>query len=83
MEKQTVSHQTEQYIDAGQRWIQSMTRIGESFLAGGLMCLAIEVWMADSIAPGIQMYTAISIAGFAVAALGRWRRSRKDDGAPL
>ena len=59
-----------------------MTQLGETMLTGGLLCLALEVWMADSIAPDIQMYTAIAVAGFAVAALGRWRRSRKDDGAP-
>ena len=59
-----------------------MTRLGETMLTGGLLCLALEVWMADSVASSIQMYTLFSIVGFGVAALGRWRESRKDDGSP-
>ena len=59
-----------------------MTQLGERMLAGAVMCLALEVWMTDTVDAGIQLYTAASIVGLLLAALGRWRKSREDSGSP-
>ena len=59
-----------------------MTQIGEAVLGGALMALAFEVWMAEDVASGIQLYTAAAVGGLLVVVLARWRESRKDDGMP-
>ena len=59
-----------------------MTQIGEAVLAGALMALAFEVWMADDVQIGIQLYTAGAVGGLLVVVLARWRESRKDDDMP-
>ena len=37
-------------------------------LAGAVLCLALEVWMTDTVDTGIQLYTAASIVGLLLAA---------------
>ena len=59
-----------------------MKQLGEKMLAGAVLCLAFEVWMTDTVDAGIQLYTAASIVGLLLAALGRWRKSRENSGSP-
>ena len=37
-------------------------------LAGAVLCLALEVWMTDTVDTGIQLYTVASIVGLLLAA---------------
>ena len=59
-----------------------MSQLGERLVTGAVMCLAIEIWMTDTVDAGIQLYTAVSIVGLLLAGLGRWRKSREDSGSP-
>ena len=59
-----------------------MSQLGERLVTGAVMCLAIEVWMTDTVDARIQLYTAASIVGLLLAGLGRWRKSREDSGSP-
>ena len=59
-----------------------MKQLGETMLAGAVLCLALEVWMTDNVNAGIQMYTGASIVGLLLAVLGRWKKSREDSGSP-
>ena len=49
-----------------------MKQLGETMLAGAVLCLALEVWMTDNVNAGIQLYTVACIVGLLLAALGRW-----------
>ena len=59
-----------------------MTQLGETLLAGAVLGLALEVWMADNVNAGIQMYTGGAIAGLLLAVVGRWNKSREDSDSP-
>ena len=45
-----------------------MTQLGERMLAGAVLCLALEVWMTDTVDAAIQLYTVASIVGLLLAA---------------
>ena len=59
-----------------------MKQLGETMLAGAVLCLALEVWMTDNVNAGIQLYTVACIVGLLLSVFGRWRKSRRDDGMP-